>query len=139
MVSTEKKTTVFLCRGVKSRKFEKSVLRKEYFEMSINAHKKGKLLKIAMYNVISARQNRLEMVARAMELFGGVDLLVNNAGVAVVGDMGELPLEDSQFSRGEFVLRLRTSNEMRTESTGSPMTEPPTLASALKHGRTHLR
>lgn len=34
------------------------------------------------------------MSARADELWGGTDVLANNAGVAVAGAMGEIPLED---------------------------------------------
>lgn len=34
------------------------------------------------------------MAARADELWGGTDVLVNNAGVAVSGEVGEIPLED---------------------------------------------
>jgi NAD(P)-dependent dehydrogenase (short-subunit alcohol dehydrogenase family) len=34
------------------------------------------------------------MAARADELWGGTDVLVNNAGVAVVGEVGKIPLED---------------------------------------------
>jgi NAD(P)-dependent dehydrogenase (short-subunit alcohol dehydrogenase family) len=35
-----------------------------------------------------------ELVADARGRFGGVDVMVNNAGLAVVGRMGEVPLED---------------------------------------------
>ena len=38
------------------------------------------------------------MVERAVELFGGVDVLINNAGVAAVGDMGEISLEDWKWN-----------------------------------------
>jgi NAD(P)-dependent dehydrogenase (short-subunit alcohol dehydrogenase family) len=34
------------------------------------------------------------MAARADELWGGTDVLVNNAGVAVVGEVGKIPLQD---------------------------------------------
>ena len=34
------------------------------------------------------------MAKRADELWGGTDVLVNNAGVAVAGEVGEIPLED---------------------------------------------
>ncbi|MDQ3033132.1 MAG: SDR family NAD(P)-dependent oxidoreductase [Myxococcota bacterium] len=34
------------------------------------------------------------MAARAEELWGGTDVLANNAGVAVAGAVGEIPLED---------------------------------------------
>jgi len=34
------------------------------------------------------------MAERAQELWGGTDVLVNNAGVAVAGEVGEIPLED---------------------------------------------
>jgi len=34
------------------------------------------------------------LAARTDELLGGVDLVINNAGVAVVGQVGEVPIED---------------------------------------------
>jgi NAD(P)-dependent dehydrogenase (short-subunit alcohol dehydrogenase family) len=37
------------------------------------------------------------MEARATELFGGTDVLVNNAGMAVVGELGKIPVEEWQF------------------------------------------
>ena len=37
------------------------------------------------------------MEARATELWGGTDVLVNNAGLAVVGELGQIPVEEWQF------------------------------------------
>lgn len=37
------------------------------------------------------------MEARATELWGGTDVLVNNAGLAVVGELGLIPIEEWQF------------------------------------------
>lgn len=37
------------------------------------------------------------MEAKAQELWGGTDVLVNNAGLAVVGELGKIPVEEWQF------------------------------------------
>ena len=37
------------------------------------------------------------MEARATELWGGTDVLVNNAGLAVVGELGLIPVEEWQY------------------------------------------
>jgi NAD(P)-dependent dehydrogenase (short-subunit alcohol dehydrogenase family) len=37
------------------------------------------------------------MSKRADELWGGTDVLVNNAGLAVVGELGKIPVEEWQF------------------------------------------
>jgi NAD(P)-dependent dehydrogenase (short-subunit alcohol dehydrogenase family) len=37
------------------------------------------------------------MAKRATELWGGTDVLVNNAGLAVVGELGKIPIEEWQF------------------------------------------
>lgn len=37
------------------------------------------------------------MEAKATELWGGTDVLVNNAGLAVVGELGQIPIEEWQF------------------------------------------
>lgn len=37
------------------------------------------------------------MEAKATELWGGTDVLVNNAGLAVVGELGKIPVEEWQF------------------------------------------
>src|SRR6188768_451644 len=40
----------------------------------------------------------VERAAQMAEaLFGGVDLLINNAGVAVAGEMGDVPLDDWEW------------------------------------------
>jgi len=45
-----------------------------------------------------ARLEDVEAAARKMdELYGGIDLLVNNAGVAVAGAVGDLPIEDWEW------------------------------------------
>ncbi|MEO8876258.1 MAG: SDR family oxidoreductase [Polyangiaceae bacterium] len=48
-----------------------------------------------------ARASEVEALAkRAEELLGGVDLIVNNAGVATVGPVGEVPIDDWQWLMG---------------------------------------
>lgn len=48
-----------------------------------------------------ARAEEVEKVAaRADELFGGVDVVINNAGVAVAGAVGEIPLDDWRWIVG---------------------------------------
>lgn len=37
------------------------------------------------------------MAKKATELWGGTDVLVNNAGLAVVGELGKIPIEEWQF------------------------------------------
>jgi NAD(P)-dependent dehydrogenase (short-subunit alcohol dehydrogenase family) len=37
------------------------------------------------------------MEARAAELWGGTDVLVNNAGLAVVGELGQIPVSEWQY------------------------------------------
>ncbi len=37
------------------------------------------------------------MAAKAESLWGGTDVLVNNAGLAVVGELGQIPVEEWQF------------------------------------------
>ncbi|MCS6899165.1 MAG: SDR family NAD(P)-dependent oxidoreductase [Myxococcales bacterium] len=37
------------------------------------------------------------MARKASELWGGTDVLVNNAGLAVVGELGKIPVEEWQF------------------------------------------
>lgn len=45
-----------------------------------------------------SRLEDVEAAARKLdELYGGIDLLVNNAGVAVAGHVGDLPIEDWEW------------------------------------------
>lgn len=48
----------------------------------------------AMRCDVSRLEDVEEAARRSEGLYGGVDLLVNNAGVAVAGDVGDLPIED---------------------------------------------
>jgi NAD(P)-dependent dehydrogenase (short-subunit alcohol dehydrogenase family) len=44
------------------------------------------------------RPEQVEAMARkATELWGGTDVLVNNAGLAVVGELGKIPIEEWQY------------------------------------------
>jgi len=48
-----------------------------------------------------ARASEVEALAKhAEELLGGVDLIVNNAGVATVGAVGDVPIDDWQWLMG---------------------------------------
>lgn len=49
---------------------------------------------------VSRREEVLALPDEAERAFGGVDLLVNNAGVAVGGPVGEVPLEDWEWVMG---------------------------------------
>jgi NAD(P)-dependent dehydrogenase (short-subunit alcohol dehydrogenase family) len=46
---------------------------------------------------VSDREAVEAMIELAFDVLGGVDLLVNNAGVAVAGRIGDVPLEDWEF------------------------------------------
>lgn len=54
----------------------------------------------AMRCDVSRPEDVEALAKRANELFGGTDLMINNAGVAVAGPVGEVPLEDWRWIFG---------------------------------------
>lgn len=57
-------------------------------ELADNAQKKGQTLEILQCDITSS-EDRQKMVNAAQELFGGLDILINNAGIGATGHFAE--------------------------------------------------
>lgn len=99
---------------------------------------------LALVGDIRSPASAAEIVKASVERFGGIDVLVNNAGAARAGDrinLVDLPLEEwERVLRtnldGSFILSQAVARQMIAQGRGGSITNISSIASRLARGTT---
>jgi glucose 1-dehydrogenase len=72
---------------------EEATETEEQVHACLNMVRQEGVREILVQGDVSREEDVVEMVARVVEKFGGLDILINNAGIQIAGDSHELTLE----------------------------------------------